>query len=254
MKILALIPARYNSTRLSNKLLKTINKKTIIQRTYLQSLKSKYITTSFVFTDSDVIKKNIEQIGGNVLIVKDKCSNGTERLISGLKKFQETFKDYDIIVNVQGDEPFINPEHIDSAIESFLIAKEKNHLCVCSTLHYIIDTNEKLEDTSIVKLVVSKNNNILYGSRNCIPSNKKKIHDIHNFNYYGHIGLFVFDKKFLLQHKFKTTKLQKEEDLEWLNILENGYNIVTTLVTNYEIGINTMKDYNFLLNKYSNNI
>lgn len=248
MRIVALIPSRYESSRLPGKPLIKFGNNTMIQLTYLQTKKSKLIDDIFVLTDDNRIKNNIEEINGNVLMVHEKCQNGTDRICKALDKYNSILDKYDIIINVQGDEPFIDPNNIDLAIKKFTQIKDNN--CKCSTLHYKIKKNSKLNDPSIVKLVLSNKNYILYGSRNCIPSNKDKNHDVEKFNYFAHIGLFVYDRKYLQEFKKTNTQLQLEEELEWLKILEQGYQIISTLVDNYEIGVNTYQEYKYLLNKY----
>ena len=250
--IIGLIPSRYQSSRLPGKPLLMFGDKTMVQKVYLQSIKSKLVDKVYVLTDDDRIKNSIDEINGNCLIVKDECLNGTERICIALNKYSDIFKNTKFIVNIQGDEPFINPNHIDLAIKKMI--KTNNILTKCSTLHYLINKIEDLDDTSIGKLVLNKSNNILYCSRNCIPSNKTKEYDLSKCNYYGHIGLFVFDINYLKNEYLKgNTPLQLEEDIEWLKILEHGYNIVTSLVNNYEIGVNLPKDYEYLIKKYFNN-
>ena len=250
MEIIGLIPARYNSSRLPGKPLLKFGDMTMIQRVYLQSLKSRLINKVYVLTDDERVKKSIDDINGNCLIIKDKCLNGTERICLALNKHTEIFEKAKFIVNVQGDEPFINPEHIDIAITK--MKRNKNKLVKCSTLHYLIDKIEDLTDTSIGKLVLNKNNCVLYCSRNCIPCNKQKIYDLSKSKYFGHIGLFVFDIHYLRNEYMKeNTPLQTEEDIEWLKILEQGYIIITSQVTDYEIGVNLKKDYTYLCEKYN---
>ena len=246
--IIGLIPARYDSTRLPGKPLLKFGDKTMIQMVYERTCKSVYIDKTYVVTDDDRIKNNIESIGGNVLMVKEECLNGTERLCKAISNFKELFETVDIIVNIQGDEPFIQPNNIDTAISNF------NDKVVCSTLHYNITNNNDLFNLSIGKLVLDNNNNILYCSRNCIPYNKDGNPDLEKTNYYGHIGLFVFSKTYLLNEYTKVnTKLQLEEDIEWLKIIEQGFKIKSTCIKDYEIGVNLLEDYNYLLDKYVKN-
>ena len=248
--IVGLIPARYKSTRLEGKPLLKFGNKTMIQKVYEQSIKSKYIDKVYVVTDNIRIKTNIEDISGNVLIITDKCLNGTERICLAINKFPDLFEHAKYIVNIQGDEPYINPSNIDIAIKNFINCNNDN--VQCSTLHYKIQTIDDLHNLSIGKLVIDKNNHILYCSRNCIPSNKNKIYNINKHDYYGHIGLFVFTKNYLKKFFLKNnTPLQLEEDIEWLKIIEQGFQIVSTCVENYEIGVNTIEDYNYLILKYT---
>lgn len=247
--IIGLIPARYNSSRLPGKPLLKFKDKTMIQMVYEQTLKSKYIDKVYVVTDDERIKQNIDKINGQVLMVTEKCLNGTERIILAIKKNRELFLKAKYIVNIQGDEPFIDPQHIDSAAQKMITNIDNS--VKCWTLHYLINKQEDLHNTSIGKIVLDKNNNILYCSRNCIPSNKSQQYDLSMHNYYGHIGLFVFDIDYL-KNEFMTqnTPLQLSEDIEWLKIIEQGYKIVSSQVKNYEIGVNTLNDYDYLIRKY----
>lgn len=246
--IIGLIPARYDSKRLPGKPLLEFGDKTMIQMVYERTCKSSYIDKTYVVTDDDRIKNNIESIGGNVLMVKDECLNGTERLCKAIINNKEIFDGVDTIVNVQGDEPFIKASNIDTAILNF------NDKVVCSTLHYKITSKNDLYNVSIGKLVLDNNNNILYCSRNCIPYNKSGEPNLEKTNYYGHIGLFVFSKSYLLNEYSKgNTELQVEEDIEWLKIIEQGFKIKSTCIDDYEIGVNLLEDYNYLLDKYITN-
>ena len=249
--IIGLIPARYNSSRLPGKPLLKFGEKSMIQLAYLNSIKSKYLNKIYVVTDDNRIKNEIEKIGGNVLIIKDECFNGTDRLCLAIKKYRELFKDIKFVVNIQGDEPYINPNHIDIAIEKMYNIMKINKNVKCSTLHYNISNKNELNNTSIGKLVLDQNNFILYCSRNCIPANKNRDFNISRCKYYGHIGLFVFQIDYLMNNYIiGNTPLQIEEDIEWLKILEQGFQIVSSCVEDYEIGVNTKEDYDYLINKY----
>ena len=246
----ALIPARYDSTRLPGKPLLKFGNKTMIQMVYEKTNSCKTITTTYVVTDDERISNNIKEINGNVIMVKNKCLNGTERICLAIKQNPELFINTKYIVNVQGDEPYIKSEHIEKAI--FTYCHTEPELNVCSTLHYLIKKEEDLYNKSIGKLVLDNNNNIIYCSRNCIPYNKEGKPDINKVNYYGHIGLFVFDKNYLINEYCKTnTYLQIEEDIEWLKIIENGFKINSVCITDYEIGVNVEEDYQYLIKKYT---
>lgn len=245
--IVALIPARFQSSRLPGKPLLKFGDHTMIQKVYLQVIQSKLIQKTYVVTDDIRIKENIEEIGGSVLLVNEECLNGTERICLAIHKYPDIFSDSDIIVNVQGDEPFINPIHIDLVISKY----PKAYNVVCSTLHYHITKSEELTNPSIGKLVLDKNNNIMYCSRACLPSNKQQCFDINNTRYFGHIGVFVFSKDYLLNYYQKeNTPQQLQEDIEWLKIIEQGFKIISSEVSDYEIGVNTPEDYQYLLHKY----
>jgi len=247
-RICAMIPARYMSTRLPGKPLLKIGNKTIIERTYTQTLKSKYINDVYVITDDDRIVKHIESLNGKCLKVEEECLNGTERICKALDLLSQQ---YDIIVNVQGDEPFIDPNNIDFAIKKYL-ENELDTKMVCTTIHCLLENFEEINGKTIGKMVMDKNDNVMYCSRSVIPGTKTgEINK--NISYYGHIGIFVFRRSYL--SNFLTddnTPAQLSEDIEWLKIIEHGYKIKSYLVNNYEIGINTEEDFNYLSKKYTN--
>lgn len=247
--IIGCIPARYSSSRLPGKPLLQLGESNMIQRVYKQSCKSKYIDKIYVITDDERIQQSIQDISGNVLIVKENCLNGTERICIALNKYTEIFEHSRLIVNIQGDEPFINPEHIDISIQK-MINNNINNI-KCSTLHFKLKDENMLKDKSIGKLILDKYNCIIYCSRNIIPAMKNIDYDLEKNNYYGHIGLFVFDINYLRnEYMLENTQLQLIEDIEWLKIIEQNYKIISSEVDNFEIGVNTINDYNYLKSKY----
>ena len=247
--IIALIPARYQSSRLPGKPLLKFGKHTMIQKVYLQTIKSKYIDKAFVLTDDIRVKKSINEINGNTIMITDECINGTERICIAILKYPEIFNKCKYIVNIQGDEPFTNPLNIDLITKKMIDNKDSN--IKCSTLCYKITKKEELFNTSIGKVVLDSNNNILYCSRNCIPANKNNKYDLSKQTFYAHMGLFIFDLEYLKNHYMKkNTPLQIFEDIEWLKILEQGFKIKASIVTDYEIGVNLIEDYNYLIKKY----
>jgi 3-deoxy-manno-octulosonate cytidylyltransferase (CMP-KDO synthetase) len=247
-KVLCCIPARLASSRLYAKPLLKINDKTIINLVYDQVLKVKNISKVIVLTDSQVIYDEVYNFGGNVEIITEECLNGTERIIKYLQKTNTN--NYDIILNVQGDEPFINPEDIDKLVENYISNKEKNDNMVCSTLYYETNDTEEIFSRSRGKIVLNKNNYIMYCSRNIIPATKKSKYN-NTLTYKINIGIFVYNKNYLLNHFIKeNTELQLLEDIEWMKILEQGYDINAIKVNCAERGVDTIDDYNFLVGKY----
>jgi 3-deoxy-manno-octulosonate cytidylyltransferase (CMP-KDO synthetase) len=244
-KIICCIPARYQSSRLPGKPLLEIDNETVITRVYKQVKKCKRIDEIVVLTDDIRIKEEVEKNGGNAVMILEDCLNGTERIISYLKLSKN---DVDIVVNVQGDEPFINPVDIDYCIENYFYRKynikfnvletefKNDEQLVSSTMCHILE-NEKsiLENRSKGKVILDKNNQI----------NK-------DATYYGHIGVFVFDKDYLINEFSKeNTTYQIYEDIEWMKIIEQGYKINTVIVEEQERGIDTQEDYEYFLNKYN---
>lgn len=245
--ICCIIPARYDSSRLPGKPLIKINDKTIIERTYLQTRKSKLIDTIIVATDDDRIVEHVKTFGGTVIKTTIDCLNGTERIANILEQIDEK---YDIIVNVQGDEPFINPDNIDYVITKYIENIEQENM-VCTTIHYKINDINEIYNKGVGKLILDNSNNVIYCSRAMIPHNKLGVHH-KDTEYNGHIGIFVYKRSYLpLYLVYPNTPAQLSEDIEWLKIIEMGYQIKSYLVNDYEIGINTPEDLNYLSKKYS---
>jgi len=244
--VCALIPARYNSSRLQGKPLLMIGKKSIIERTYTQTKKAKSIDRIWVVSDDDRIIDHVKSFGGEALKMDLECSNGTIRIARVLDQIP---KEYKIIVNVQGDEPFIDPNHLDFIVEKSF-NDQKDERVVCSTIHSTITNKNDYNNRGIGKMVLDVNNNVLYASRALIPHTKTG-DSVPDHAYYAHIGIFVFRRSYLplfLEHP--DTPAQIAEDIEWLKILEMGYKIKSYQVPYYEIGVNTQEDFNYLSKKY----
>ena len=249
-KILICIPARFHSMRLPGKPLLKINNKTIIEHV-IDKVNQVLYPKDIVILTEDIRIKNIVNSYNNIChIIEEECLNGTDRIIKYLNKYD--CEQYDLIVNVQGDEPFINPINIDLAIQNYYIQKELNKEIVCSTIYYNTYTNIDIMSKSRVKLVLDKKSNIMYGSRSVIPTTKGTLLNEHK-PYKIHIGLFVFDKDYLKnQYSLENTENQLCEDIEWLKILEQGKKINAISVSNHEVGVDTYDDYLYLKNKYEN--
>ena len=237
--IIGIIPARFGSTRLPGKPLIKIKGKTMIQRVYEQAMKSKYISKVIVATDDKRILNEVEKFGGISVMTSKKHKSGTDRIAEVAKKERCS-----IVVNIQGDEPFIDPVNIDKAIEPLLKDKNLN----ISTLAVRIPAFDELYDTNNVKVVLDKYNNALYFSRSAIPFDdddvKKNLNKIPNKkNFYKHIGLYVYRKDFLLKlSKMKDSYLEQSEKLEQLRILENGEKIKVVLTKKDSFSIDSKED------------
>jgi len=222
MKIIGVIPARYSSTRFPGKPLVNINGKPMIQHVWESSAKSKLINELYVATDDKRIFDTVNGFGGNAVMTSKKHKSGSDRIGEVIKN-----KKCDIVVNIQGDEPFINPGNIDKAIIPLI----KNDDIQVSTLCIPIKHKDEINNPNVVKAVTDKEGFALYFSRFAIPYNRDKAI---NIVYYKHIGLYVYRKKYLLEFiKLKPSKLEKAEKLEQLRILENGTRI-KVVVTNVD--------------------
>tara|TARA_B100000886_G_scaffold340095_1_gene307886 strand:- start:3262 stop:4005 length:744 start_codon:yes stop_codon:yes gene_type:complete len=242
-KILCCIPARYHSTRLPGKPLLKINNKTIINHVYEKAKQTK-VDEIVILTDDQRIYDEVISFGGKCYIITEECLNGTERIITYLNKIDHN--KYSIILNIQGDEPFIKPNVINEIIDNYI---ENNP--ECSTICFKTNNKDEILSKSRGKVVVDNFNNILYCSRNIIPSNKKE-NIIENHLYNIHVGIFVYNKNYLLDHfTKKNTENQLLEDIEWLKIIEQGFKVNTIFSEEMEIGVDTIEDYNYLKKKYT---
>ncbi|MEP7146887.1 MAG: 3-deoxy-manno-octulosonate cytidylyltransferase [bacterium] len=238
MKIVGIIPARYESTRLPGKPLMLVNGKPMIQRVYEQAKKSRLINSVIVATDDKRIFECVKAIGGEVQMTSLKHPSGTDRIFEVAKKIKA-----DIIVNIQGDEPYIYPDNIDKAIEPLIKDKSLN----VSTLAIKIKKLADVLDENKVKVVIDKKNYALYFSRNYIPfdmkNNPNHVWSLNGNKYYKHIGLYVYRKNFLVKFtKLKKSYLENAEMLEQLRILENGYKIKVVLTSKDTLSIDTKFD------------
>ena len=230
MKFLGVIPSRYASTRLEGKPLKDICGHTMIEWVYKRT-KLANLDEVVVATDDERIYKEVERFGGKAILTSKEHENGTSRIAEVCTKYE----DYDVIVNVQGDEPLIEPEMINSIINSF---KEDDTISM-STLKYKIDTMEEIENPNYVKVITDKKGYALYFSRSVIPYPRKL--DIQN--YYKHVGIYGYKRDFVVEYaKMEPTPLELSESLEQLRALENGYRI-KVMETPYKIiGVDTQEE------------
>ena len=230
MRVTAIIPARYASSRLPGKVLKDICGKTMIQRVYEQVTKAENLDQVIVATDDQRVYDEVESFGGRVEMTAKEHSTGTDRLAEVAQDL-----DADVIVNVQGDEPLLNPEMIDQAVEPLL----NDQTIKMSTLKHQITDETELEDPNSVKVITDKNDFALYFSRSLIPYPRTD----EELTFYKHIGLYVYRRKFLLEYtNLEPTPLEKKESLEQLRALENGYKIKVVETEHQVVGVDTKED------------
>ncbi len=233
-----IIPARLKSKRLPNKPLINFKNKTLIQHTLEGIGKNFNIHDIYIFTDSksatEKIKESIDKKYKNVFTIKNNCLNGTERCSYGIKYLR---KKYDGYLILSCDFVGINWKLIKKVFLLFnQIKKNKNF--AGTTAHVKIKNKKIYADKSVAKLAVNLNNEIMYISRNQIPSNYKK-----KVIAYSHHGPVCLKKKHLNIYKYlKNTNSQLSEDNEWLKIIENGYKIKSVLVSSITQEINNLKD------------
>lgn len=230
MKFLGVIPARYGSTRFEGKPLETIHGKTMIEWVYKRSLSSK-LDKVVVATDDDRIAEVVKAFGGEVILTSRDHETGTDRIAEVAK----VYKEFDVIINVQGDEPLIESSMINSLITPFLEEPELK----MATLKYKLDNMEDVNNPNIVKVICDKNDYAIYFSRNPIPFPRKL--DISN--YYKHIGVYAYKRDFVLDYaKMPQTPLEISESLEQLRVLENAYKIKVLETKHKVLGVDTPED------------
>ncbi|MGE0568228.1 MAG: 3-deoxy-manno-octulosonate cytidylyltransferase [Bacteroidia bacterium] len=227
MKILGIIPARYQSSRFPGKPLVDIKGKSMIQRVVEQARLSKLKDDVFVATDDDRIIKHCKDSGINVVLTSDKHQSGTDRCYEAYENLKQKAN---YIINIQGDEPFLDPNQINELLAH---CDGKNELL---TQMIPITSQEHLTDFGEVKIVLNEANEAIYFSRSPIPFIKDKpISEwIHHFQFYRHVGMYVYRTDCLEQiSKMKPGKLEMAESLEQLRWLENGLKI-KCVETKYE--------------------
>jgi 3-deoxy-manno-octulosonate cytidylyltransferase (CMP-KDO synthetase) len=240
-KIIAVIPARLASTRFPGKLLVKVLGKTILQRTFEQVAKCSFFQDIFIVTDDESIYSHVKEFKANAVFAKPvmtskNCLNGTERIIEALRKNKE-IENADIIINVQGDHPLIDPKTI-KAVSDILINDSRAVMSTGATL--FTDPHDALSPNA-VKVVFDKNQNALYFSRSLIPFSK----NLDKTKLYYHIGIYGYRVSFLKElSNLEATNCQMAEDLEQLKVLEHGFKIKVALVDKNPIGVDVFEDVN----------
>lgn len=233
MKVIAVIPARYASTRFPAKLMEDLAGKTIIRRTYEGTLATELFDDVFVVTDSVIIYTEIVNHGGKAVMSIKEHESGSDRIAEAVKDI-----DADIVINVQGDEPFVSKENLEKLIAIFIADIDKG--VDLASLMTPINDWDVIENPNNVKVVVDKSNTALYFSRSVIPYPRDKEIDV---QYYQHIGVYAFRKQALLEFTTLPMKfLEASEKLEQLRYLEYGKRIKMAITMHLGIGIDTPED------------
>ena len=235
MKSIAIIPARYASTRFEGKPLADILGKPMVQHVYERASQSKLLNAVIVATDDHRIYDAVKSFGGNVEMTPD-CPTGTDRVTIVAKKIE-----CDTVVNIQGDEPLLEPEQIDLMLQPFIDRPDIE----VTTLKERIDTVEDYLDRNIVKVVTNLQGDALYFSRGSIPSSPANREPIisENTSVFKHIGLYAFRKEQLLAFTmWERTPYEISENLEQLRLLENGVPIHVVETHTPLIGVDVPAD------------
>ena len=238
LRFVAIIPARYASTRFPGKPLVDIGGKTMIQRVYDQV--SKVLDDVYVATDDKRIFDKVRSFGGKVIMTSDAHRSGTDRCYEAFTKLEDWF---DVVINVQGDEPFIQPEQIEALKNCF--ADDETQIATLVKKITDKDGVEVLFNPNTPKVVIDKQNNALYFSRSPIPY--KRGSDEKNWmaehDYYKHVGVYAYRSEVLSQIvQMPPSKLELAESLEQLRWLENGLKIKAGFTEVETVGIDTPED------------
>lgn len=242
LKKIVVIPARLSSSRLPGKVLLDLKGKSVVQRVFEQVQKAKNIDAIYIATDSTEVQKVCQAFTSNVILTSDKHESGTDRIAEAVATIE-----CDVVINVQGDEPFIEPKLIEDLAATF----DDETTPMASAMHKI-ELVEELKNPNVVKVVVNKQNNAIYFSRSIIPHHRDEWdallnHHTHipkGLHFYRHLGIYGYTKEFLLKYiTMEMTYLERLEKLEQLRVLENGYKIKMIETSYNSIGIDTQSDY-----------
>ena len=238
MKFLGIIPARYASTRFPAKPLAMLGGKPVIQRVYEQV--TSILDDAVVATDDERIADAVKAFGGKVVMTSTAHRSGTDRCYEALTKTPGTF---DVVINIQGDEPFIQPEQLQAIMDCF--QDSETQIATLVKPFTPDDGYEALENVNSPKVVVNRNMQALYFSRSIIPytRNKERKEWLAGHTYYKHIGLYAYRTQVLKEiTSLPQSSLELAESLEQLRWLENGYVIKVGISKVETIGIDTPED------------
>ncbi|SFN81807.1 3-deoxy-manno-octulosonate cytidylyltransferase (CMP-KDO synthetase)/3-deoxy-alpha-D-manno-octulosonate 8-oxidase [Chitinophaga sp. YR627] len=234
MKKVALIPARYGATRFPGKLMAKLGGKSVILRTYESTVNTGVFDEVMVVCDSDIIYNEIVSNGGKAIMSKKEHECGTDRIAEAI----EDRADVDIVVNVQGDEPFTQKEPLEKLLQVFE-GEEGKHVQVASLMQVLKDW-KSIEDPNYVKVAVDKKSNALFFSRSVIPYPRDK--NVAT-TYYEHIGIYAFRRQTLMDFtKMPVSPLEAAEKIECLRYLENGISMKMVVTEYMGVEIDTPED------------
>jgi 3-deoxy-manno-octulosonate cytidylyltransferase (CMP-KDO synthetase) len=232
MIVIAMIPARLEATRFPRKLMQDLGGKTVIMQTYEATLNTELFDQVYVVTDSEIIFNEITSNGGKAIMSIGVHESGSDRIAEAVKDL-----DVDIVVNVQGDEPFTNKESLQNLLSVF-VDDIDNQIDIASLMVQITDKKE-ISNPNNVKVVVDVNDYAMYFSRSPIPFSRDENYGTH----YKHIGIYAFKKEALLRFTELTMSvLEQTEKLENLRFLENGMRVKMATTLHIPIGIDTPED------------
>lgn len=233
-KILCVIPSRMASTRIARKPLLNIQGKPMIQWVYENASRCKILTKVVVATDNQEIADIVTSIGGEAIMTDPNIQTGSDRAAC----IAEMFPEMDVVINLQGDEPFIRPKMLEQLVQPYLDGESPE----MTTLAYPLDMQTKYYEAGSVKVITDLNGNALYFSRSPIPYFRTQ--ECTKVPVYNHMGLYAFRRDFLLHYTtLPQTPLELTESLEQLRALEHGYKIRVCLTEAKTLEINTPEEY-----------
>ena len=236
MRILGVVPARFESTRFPGKVLADIGGKSMVQRVYEQALKSNLLERVVIATEHSTVVEHVKSFGGDVVLTHDEHVSGTDRCFEALTKLTE---EYDYVINIQGDEPFVSPAQIDE------LATLLDGSVELATLIKRIRTADELNNPGEVKTVFNEKMEALYFSRQVIPvvRNYPAVDWLEHHNFYKHIGIYAYRSDVLeLVSKLNKSSLEEAESLEQLRWLENGMKIKLAFTEHESVCVDTKED------------
>jgi len=238
MNIIGIIPSRFGSTRFPGKPLVDINGTSMIQRVYEQAKKAKSLAEVVVATDDQRIFDHVKEFGGEVAMTQPTHQSGTDRCAEIISK--DGKHDFVVVINIQGDEPYIHPEQIDQLCNCFTLPE--THL---ATLVKEIKSSDELFNHNHIKVILNKSKEAIYFSRSPIPycRNFPEQEWVKHHTYYKHIGIYGYRRNTLLEiAKLPKTGLEITESLEQLRWIENGYKIKAEITSHESVSIDTPED------------
>lgn len=229
MKVIAVIPARYGSTRFPGKSLKKILGKSMIQHVYEKAKKVEQLDEVIVATDNMKIYDAVISFGGKAVMTKVEHESGSDRIAEVAEGIEG-----DIFLNIQGDEPLIHPNLIDEIVRT-----SKGNLDSVVTAKIKIEKEEDINSPNCVKVITDNKNNAIYFSRSAIPYNRENI----SVDYYKHLGIYCYPRQLLMEYiQLPKSLLENTEMLEQLRLIENGYKIKVVESIYDSVGVDTPDD------------
>lgn len=230
MKAIAMIPARYEASRFPGKLMQLLGDKTVIRRTYEAACATNLFDQVYVVTDSDAIEEEIVRIGGKIIRSRQAHESGTDRVAEAAREMN-----VDVIVNVQGDSPFIKKEPLQQLLQEF-----NDPIVQVGSLMRPLSNPDDIQNPNVVKVVVNKKNDSIFFSRSIIPYPRDSKQAA---PYYEHVGVYAFRKDMLLAFSaWPLTPLEATEKLECLRLLEHGVPIRMVITPEKGVEIDTPED------------